>query len=182
VAAVFERVFGYPLAVDPAVYNGLVVEKSELNGAHDGRVISAPQPARADRVYQRLIETGDSDYVEDLRTPCVGGEPVVVFIKRRSRHERFANHNASVALGDPLELFSHAELGRIRLFARGMQLDWGGLDILRERKSGRLYIVDVNKTDMPPLALPFLDKMRASRKLGRALEGLVRQYSQRTKQ
>ena len=60
-----------------------------------------------------------------------------------------------------------------------MKLDWGGLDILRERGTGRLYIVDVNKTDMPPLALPFVDKMRASRKLGAALGELVREFGQK---
>lgn len=181
VAAVFERVFGYPLAIDPSSACGLAVEKSELNGAHDGRIVTCPQPPQGECVYQMLIETGDEDFVEDLRTPCVGGEPVVVFIKRRPRVERFANHNTSVSLADPRDLFSELELTRIHLFAREMQLDWGGLDILRERSSGRLYVVDVNKTDMPPLALPFLDKMRASRKLGRALESLVGQFARKAK-
>lgn len=181
VASVFERVFGYPLAIDPAVSQGPVVEKGENNGAHDGRVISCPQPPLADRVYQRLIETGAGDFVEDLRTPCVGGVPVVVFIKRRPRGERFSNHNASVELADPCTLFSEVELARISAFAREMRLDWGGLDILRDRENGRLYIVDVNKTDMPPLALPFLDKMRASRALGRALEALVREFARKSK-
>ena len=54
-----------------------------------------------------------------------------------------------------------------------MKLDWGGLDILRDRANGRLYVVDVNKTDMPPLALPFRDKVRAIALLGDALKRLL---------
>lgn len=176
VARVFERVFGYPLAIDPEREAGAAVEKGEINGAHDGRIVTCPRSASPRLVYQKLIETGDEDYVEDLRTPCIGGRPVVVFIKRRPRAERFENHNTSVSLGDPEKLFSADEIERIGVFAREMKLDWGGLDILRDRASGRLYIVDVNKTDMPPLALPFLDKMRASRRLGLALKELVRTF------
>jgi hypothetical protein len=174
VAAAFEQTFGYPLAVDPRRYDGPIVEKSEINGVHDGRIVFGPTSPRDGYVYQRLVETGDDGFVEDLRTPCVAGEPVVVFVKRRRREERFANHNASVLLRDPRRLFSPQERDCIKAFARAMKLDWGGLDILRDRVSGRIYIVDVNKTDMPPLALPFLDKMRASSKLGVALERLIR--------
>jgi hypothetical protein len=179
VARVFEIVFGYPLAVDPQTSNGELVEKSEFNGAHDGRVISGSAPPREGYVYQKLIETGDQDFVEDLRTPCVAGEPVVVFIKRRLRRSRFANQNASVSLADPRQIFSPTERANIKTFARAMNLDWGGLDILRDRVSGRIYIVDVNKTDMPPLALPFADKMRAISKLGAALDRLLRDFAQR---
>lgn len=179
VGEVFEAVFGYELLIDPERAEGAAVEKGEHNGAHDGAIVTCPTQRKPGRVYQKLIETGEGDLVEDLRTPCVGGEPVLVFIKRRRRGERFANTNTEVELAEVQEVFSAAELMQIRAFVRAMQLDWGGLDILRERQSGRLYIVDVNKTDMPPLKLRFFDKMKASRKLGRALEAFVRALSQR---
>lgn len=177
VTEVFEEVFGYPLAIDPETHTGPAVEKSELNGAHDGSVIECPQPRRAGYVYQRLIETGEGDFVEDLRAPCVAGKLVTVFIKRRLRVHRFANANASVRLAEPGALFSQSELDQIEEFARAMKLDWGGLDILRDRASGQIYIVDVNKTDMPPLALSFRDKMRSSQKLGQALEAMIESYA-----
>ncbi len=173
VASAFEQIFGYPLALDPRTSAGLAVEKSERNGAHDGRIVELPAAPTEGRVYQRLIETGGEDYVEDLRTPCVGGAPVAVFIKRRPRAQRFANFNTSVHLAEPEEMFSPEELARIGALARALALDWGGLDILRERQSGRLYVVDVNKTDMPPLALSFADKMKASARLGEALRKLI---------
>jgi hypothetical protein len=178
VGEVFESVFGYELLIDPERAEGPAVEKGELNGAHDGAIVECPTARKAGRVYQKLIETGEGDLVEDLRTPCVGGEPVLVFIKQRRRKQRFANANTDVALAEVQEVFSAAELTQIRAFVREMQLDWGGLDILRERQSGRLYIVDVNKTDMPPLKLRFFDKMKASRKLGRALQDFVRAINQ----
>ena len=50
----------------------------------------------------------------------------------------------------------------------------GGLDILRDRQDGQIYIVDVNKTDLGPLiALSWVDKIRSMTRLGRALERLV---------
>ena len=92
--------------------------------------------------------------------------------------DRFANHNSSVSLVRPRDVFSDDEIEQLGAFARAMGLDWGGLDVLRDRMSGRLYVVDVNKTDMgPPIALPFLDKIAAVAALGRALRQLVTEPS-----
>jgi hypothetical protein len=174
VAQVFEEVFGYPLSVDPERGFGPAVEKGEANGAHDGRLVSLPTPARPGRTYQRLIDNVEDGLAVDLRTPVVGGKPVLVFIKRRPVADRFANHNSRVSLVRPHDVFSDAEIDKLGAFARAMGLDWGGLDVLRDRASGRLYVVDVNKTDMgPPIALPFLDKIAALARLGRALRQLV---------
>lgn len=173
VARVFEQVFGYPLTIDPTTWQGPAVEKGEDNGAHDGRLVQCPCPALPDRVYQRVIDTVDGDHVVDLRTPCVGGVPALVFIKRRPVYDRFANYNSSVALHRPEDLFSPAELATIGRFCAAMKLDWGGLDILRDKTDGRLYVVDVNKTDMPPLRLPWLQKMDAVAKLAKALTTMI---------
>lgn len=173
VAAVFEATFGYPLTLDPTRFEGPAVEKGEANGAHDGRIVQCPTPALPGRVYQRVIDTVEDDQVVDLRTPCVGGAPAVVFIKRRPARDRFANYNTSVELRTPAEIFSADELAMIGRFCAAMKLDWGGLDILRDRRDGRLYIVDVNKTDMPPLRLPWPQKMRAVARLARALVALI---------
>lgn len=178
VGRVFEQVFGYPLAVDPTTAAGPLVEKGEDNGVHDGRIVQAPCPALPDKTYQRLIDNSSvalgADYVDDLRTPCVGGKPVLVFIKRRHKTDRFANHNCSVSLTTPQAVFSTEEIETIGRFCAAMQMDWGGLDILRDRESGRLYIVDVNKTDMgPPIALPLTAKLTATRLLAEAFLALI---------
>lgn len=174
VAEVFESVFGYPLSLDPEAGQGLAVEKGEANGAHDGRLVRLPVRARPGRTYQRLVDNVVDGLAVDLRTPFVGGRPVVVFIKRRPAEDRFANHNSAVSMAAPEEVFSRLELAQLSAFAREMRLDWGGLDILRDRPSGRLYVVDVNKTDMgPPIALPFTDKIAAVARMGRALRQLI---------
>jgi len=171
VARVFAEVFGYALAVDPTTYDGLLVRKSEKNGAHDGSVHEGPIEFDPDWVYQRLIDTEtDRGTVMDLRCPTVFGSIPLVYIKERPIEKRFANMNSTCRLAKPEDYFSPEELSQISQFCEKMRLDWGGLDILRDRQTNRLYIVDVNKTDMgPPLALPMKDKLKSTTILARAL-------------
>ncbi len=176
VSAASEAAFGHRLTIDPANHVGPAVEKSEINAAHDGRIVQCPTTALPGRAYQKVIDnTGsDPDIVDDLRTTIVGGQPVCVFIKRRHVTKRFLNTNSEVLLADPAEIFSPAELAQIADFTGRIGLDWGGVDVLRDRADGRLYIVDANKTDMgPPIALPLPDKIKALHKLAAAFRDYV---------
>lgn len=174
VAAVFEEVFGYPLALDPTRASGPIVEKPEKNGVHGGRVVQAPVVPRPGWVYQRLVVTGDGRAALDLRTPCVGGRPVMVWLKQKPAGDSFAIHSLRTRVAEPETVYSAEELALISRFCARMGLDWGGLDILRDRHDGRLYIVDVNKTDLGPvISLGWADKVRSMKRLGRALEALV---------
>ncbi len=175
VAKVFEEVFGYALAVDPMAVSGEIVEKPEKNGVHGGRIVTAPLPARPGFAYQRVVDTRDGDgCCQDLRTPCVGTEPVVVWVKTKTPEGRFSINNRSARLADPAEVFSVEERRLIREFNTRMGLDWGGLDILRDRNDGRIYIVDVNKTDVGPvIALSWRDKIASMSRLATALRRLV---------
>ncbi len=170
IATAFERVSGYSLAVDPRTYDGPIVDKSEINAAHDGRIVYGPIEPEEGRSYQRLIDNEiDGQMVEDLRTCIVGGEPAIVFHKRRPLDRRFLNENVDVDWVRPEEAYSPAEIDLIRRFASEIRLDWGGVDVLRDRADGRLYIVDANKTDMgPPVAMPLGQKLRATRLLARS--------------
>lgn len=175
VAKVFAEVFGYPLLLDPQRSVGEIVQKAEKNGVHNGRVVQAPLPPKAGYVYQRLVDTADAQgMAHDLRTPCVAGRPVLVWEKIKPAGQRFAIHNKRAVLRDPAEVFSQSELETITVFIDRMGLDWGGLDILRDRHDGRIYIVDVNKTDLGPvIALSWADKIRSMNRLSRALSGLL---------
>ncbi len=170
VAQTFERIFGYALSVDPRRHDGPAVEKSEDNGAHDGAIVMCPCDPKPGRVYQRLIDTEAEDgLVEDLRCPTVAGRIPVVFIKRRPVSTRFANANAQVILKRAEDVLTSDEQAKLASFSRAMNLDWGGLDVLRDRHDGRIYVVDVNKTDMgPPTALSLGDKLRATLRLAAA--------------
>jgi len=175
VGAVFAATFGYDLSIDPLAWHGDAVEKAEANGMHDGRIVRCPTPAVPGRCYQRLIDTGADTCVEDLRTTCIGGVPVVTWIKTRAAADRFASGaNLAVASADPADLFSPRELNRIAAFNAAMGLDWGTLDILRDAHDGRIYIVDVNKTDVGPvLQLPMREKIASTRAISRALVALI---------
>jgi hypothetical protein len=174
VARVFEEVFGYPLALDPTVWRGPAVQKSEVNGAHDGAVVDCPAPRLPGMHYQRLVDSSDGAFTHDLRTACVGGRPVAVWIKRKPLDGRFSIHNLSVSLRRPEEVFSLHELALIERFAAAMRIDWAGLDILRDRRSGLIYVVDVNKTDVGPIiALSWRDKLRSTALLAAALKDLA---------
>ena len=175
VAEIFAEVFGYPLTVDPRTSIGEIVEKPEKNGVHGGRIVTAPLPPRPDYTYQRVVDTRDEEgCCRDLRTPCAGGAPVVVWAKTKTPEGRFSINNRRAVLADPADIYSRDELERIKIFTQRMGLDWGGLDILRDRNDGRIYIVDVNKTDLGPvIALSWRDKIVSMHRLGRALRALV---------
>ncbi len=174
VAEVFARASGYTLKVDPTTYQGRMVEKSELNAAHDGRVLEGPLDAPIEgKAYQLLIDNEiEGGLVEDLRCCLVGGSPTVVFRKRRPLERRFLNENVEVLLDEPTNCYTADEIAVIERFAAELGLDWGGVDVLRDRMSGRIYIVDANKTDMgPPVALKLAAKLRATRRMARAFAG-----------
>ena len=174
VASVFESVFGYPLAINPVIHQGLAVEKSEINSMHDGRVVKCPCERRDGKVYQRLIDTFDGTHLTDMRTPCIGGTPILVWEKCRSARDIFSVHNRRVTLRRPNQVYSPEEIVAIERFCAAFELDWGGLDILRDRDNGRIYIVDVNKTDVGPvIALRLWHKIVSISRLGRALAALA---------
>jgi hypothetical protein len=175
VARVMEEAFGYPLALDPTTHEGEAVEKGEGNGLHDGGLVQCPTARVAGKAYQRVIKTEGADgWAHDLRTACVGGKPVVVFVKQKPAAARFSIQNTSVAVKTPDEVFSAAELEQIEAFCAAMKLDWGGLDVLREHATGRLYVVDVNKTDTgPAVVLNWRDRARATTLLSNALRAMV---------
>lgn len=171
VAQVFQSVFGYSLSLDPSQARGPYLEKGEENGIHDAEIRDTPTEPKPGRVYQKLIDNRTADgTVLDYRCPTVFGQVPLVFLKERPIDKRFANLNKRVRLTTPAKCFSAEELQLIKRFCGEMSLDWGGLDILRDATDGRIYIVDVNKTDMgPPLALPIKDKLSAVKTLGQAL-------------
>lgn len=174
VAAVFAQVFGYELAVDPRSWRGQAVEKGERNGAHDGRIVDCPCEPLAGKTYQRLVDTVREDgFAYDLRTHCVGSKPLIVWEKRRAPEDRFLPPNLAVTTMGPEEAFSADELTKISAFCDTMGADWCGLDVLRDR-DGRIYVVDVNKTDTGPIiALPLSQKLKSTALLGAALLGLI---------
>jgi hypothetical protein len=149
----FGAVFGYSCDLDPRTYCGPCVEKSNQNARHDGRIVIAPVAApRSGAVYQRLINNiVRGDLAEDIRVPVVNGTVPFVYLKYRSIAARFdSNRNRTVQLCAAEDVLSADELRNIGRFTRSIGLDYGELDVLRDRDDGRIYIVDANKTPAGP--------------------------------
>lgn len=159
VARAFAEIFGYPLEVFPLEFQGQIVEKSNRNACHDGRVLVGPLAAediRPGRVYQKAIDNVllEKGLVLDYRVPILGGTIPLVYLKYRPLEARFANINSLVELKTPEAVFSMAELEKMILLAKKMGVDYGELDVLRDR-DGRIYIVDINDAPHGPApALP----------------------------
>ncbi|MEP6342479.1 MAG: hypothetical protein ABJ275_04115 [Maricaulaceae bacterium] len=175
VQTIFKDIFGYDLGVDPTEYTGAMVAKSEINGTHTGKIVQGPCEAEDGYVYQKLIDNrSESGRVTDIRCPTLFGEIPLIYLKSRPETQRFDNLNTHVVMSTAEEQFTHEETEKIRLFCNAMKLDWGGLDILRDADDGRIYIVDVNKTDMgPPFSLPLKDKLKSTSILAKALEQAI---------
>jgi hypothetical protein len=152
VGEVFSAVFGYTSMVDPLTYRGDCVEKSDLNAAHDGRVVSCPVISRVEgAVYQRVIANRvGGGLVEDIRVPVFGALIPFAYLKYRPIGARFENTNTRAVLVEVRDVLAAAELELIMQFCRAMGLDYGELDILRDRGDGRIYVVDVNTTPFGP--------------------------------
>lgn len=174
VERIHHDVFGYSLAVDPLTHNGRMVEKSNLNGAHDGREIIGPlQEATPGAVYQRIVSNIPPERLVramacrscicDFRVPVFNGAAAsFLYIKIRPRESRFSNTNTLVCLADTSSIFAPSEVSLIASFCQVAGLDYGEIDIVRDSQDDRVYVLDINKTPLgPPNGLSHEDVRRA---------------------
>jgi hypothetical protein len=174
VAASFESIAGYRMLIDPEAFSAPPVEKSEANGAHDGRIVHCPTPPLPGKTYQLFIDSTDGDIAYDYRATIIGRMPLFVLIKTKPATNRFSIHNATVKFAPLADVFSGDEIDLLTRFAKSMQLDWAALDVLRDRETGRIYVVDVNTTDMgPAVDLSLRDRERLKRAISSAFLQLV---------
>lgn len=174
VAEVCERVCNRPLVVDPTTYTGLMVEKSEINGVHNGRILIEPiQHPRAGYSYQRLIDntTEDGRYVEDLRVVVVGRTLPLVYRKRRLLGRRFESSSMHAETVSAESVFSPIERTQLQEFSQALHMDFGELDVLRDKNSGEIYVVDANKTSIsPPISMSYTKRFEALKRTAHAFE------------
>ncbi|MDJ0689959.1 MAG: hypothetical protein QNJ41_15760 [Xenococcaceae cyanobacterium MO_188.B32] len=150
---IFKQVFGYELGVDPRSYTGKCVAKSNLNAQHDGKIIDCPiTKIEAGVVYQKLVDNEvQENAVLDYRVPIFKQEIPLVYKylkKNQTKEQRFYGYPSllSVELAETEEVFSQDEINKIISFCENMGLDYGELDILRDKQDQRIYIVDANNT------------------------------------
>ncbi|PZO51656.1 MAG: hypothetical protein DCF16_10970 [Alphaproteobacteria bacterium] len=177
VAEAFGKVAGYDLLIDPAKHVGPAVEKSEANGAHDGRLVHCPTPAQPGKSYQLFIDSSDGDTAFDYRTTIINRKPRFVLVKTKPASDRFSIHNETVVMQPLGAVFTAAEIDIIARFAQRMQLDWAALDVLRDQASQKIYIVDVNKTDTgPAVDLSLKDREALKRDIAAAFREMLEEH------
>jgi hypothetical protein len=86
-----------------------------------------------------------------------------VYLKYRPTAIRFdSSRNNIVRLCPAEEVLSGEEIRNIGKFATSIGLDYGELDVLRDRDDRRIYIVDANNTPTgPSYRLPSAELRRA---------------------
>ncbi len=179
VADVFAQAFGYPLAVDPRTHRGTCVRKSEANAQHDGAIVACPSEREAGFAYQRLLDNEvPGGLVRDMRVPVIGTELPFGYIKYRPVAARFRNLNTKVELASVADLFSREEVDGIVRFCGVMGLDYGEIDVLRNREDERIYIVDVNATPSgPPNHLSPDGARTAVAAMAKSFQGLLSRFA-----
>jgi hypothetical protein len=172
VDAVMHEVFGYGLGVDPFTSVGPLVEKSELNGLHDGRIIDAPITTRlADRVYQRLIRGRRvGDVVEEIRVPVVGHRIPFVHLKYKRADDPLAL-SIHGTIAETSAVLSQVEIGALIRLAHTLGIDFGEFDTMRDQSDGRVYVFDANNTPCVRFAgVSTTDRRATISKLAEAFE------------
>lgn len=174
IARVFEEVCGRALSVDPRDYTGLMVEKSETNGVHDGRIVDGPLASpKKNQAYQRLINnlSEDGKFVEDLRAVVAGTKLPVVYRKHRVHTRRFESSSVRSEIHQANEVFSATEQQQLIAFAERIGMEFGELDVLRDREDAQIYIVDANKTSIsPPISMTYEKRFEALTLTAKAFE------------
>ena len=159
---IFSQVSGYSSLVQSDAYRGLMVKKSEINASHDGIIIQGPVSSEKGFVYQKLINNLSTEgLVEDMRIPVVNENIPLIYVKYKTLSTRFGHFKRfhhkirKVRVCKPCELLSDEETLILLQFCKSSGLDYGELDVLRDKDSNQIYAIDLNNTPTGP---PFMDK------------------------
>jgi hypothetical protein len=172
VDSLWEEVAGYSISVDPTTWTGLLVEKPEENGTHDGRLRRGPLARRAGFVYQKLIDSRVDGVIHSTRPVIIGGAiPVVLAFTREGPNWFYGtNYCRAVTAADA---YSAGEQKQLLAFAAAIGMEFGELDVFRDRQSGLIYVIDANRTSFGPSHLPLGDFRTCVRAVVPALRRLL---------
>ena len=155
---------GYSMNLNPKTYIGVAVEKSDENAVHDGQEVICPVSfPKTDAVYQKVLDnTNEAGEYVDIRVPVIAGKIPLVYLKFKTKKNRFTNKAHRATLHKPEEIFSEEEIAQIEKYAMAMKVDFCEFDVLRHKGNKKIYIIDVNKTPYgPPEPLNKRDQEKA---------------------
>ena len=172
VEKVHQQAFGYGIAVDPLTFKGTAVKKNNINALHDGEVIRCPIDHKdSGYIYQKLIDNQtEKGLVKDIRITVINYNPALCQIKLKPVSARFSLQTSRSYLMSIDETFNDEEKQKIKMFCANLGLEFGSLDVLRDRNEGRIYIVDANNTPHGPNKLSKKELRRAVKMLAGVFE------------
>jgi hypothetical protein len=151
VERIFKEVFGYGTHLDPKTHIGDCVRKSNANAMQDGTIITCPIVPEPGYIYQRLIENNVNEKtIVDHRVYIMKNTIPLVLNVYTSPEERFIEGDYHEEIVETDNVFSKDEQSHILAFTKKFGLEYGELDVLRDRKNGRIYIIDANNTPYAP--------------------------------
>ncbi len=150
----FYEAFGYHTRIDPQLFNGKAVCRSEYNETHSGTIVECPvDEVKKDCIYQVLIDNRNVEGLfEEIRVPIIGKIIPYVYITLKEQNARFETRAQKVLLEEMDKYISKDEKTKILKFTSSIGLDFGEIDVMRHRFNGKLYIVNVNNTPYGPQA------------------------------
>ena len=95
------------------------------------------------RISQRFIDTERNGMCEEYRV-FIFCDNFFTVRKRKPVSKRFKSNASEYALIENENIFSQEEIKGIFRFTNSIGLDFGEIDVLRDKNDGRIYIVDVN--------------------------------------
>jgi hypothetical protein len=147
-AEAHQAAFGYCAGLDPRTHAGPMVQKSNTNALHDGKIVSGPLVEPDPRaIYQILIDnTAGPGQVLDIRVAVFNSRIPLVRLCYKDAAHRFQEEILRLDLCRSEEAFTPGELRAMEALCRELGLEYGELDVLRDFDSGRIYVVDANNT------------------------------------
>lgn len=149
---------GYSITVDPTSHEGPMVEKPEINALKGATIIDGPiERPRKGMVYQLLIDSRSSDTrILHLRAVVIGGRILFTYNKSRPYPQYFKGTEFTEPAATT-DFLSDAEIATVERFAGLIGMEYGEMDIVRDRPTNRIYVVDTNRNPVRPRGLPFDD-------------------------
>ena len=174
---VFFRTFGYRTRIDPRTHNGTCVRKSEDNAVHDGTLVTCPCEPEPGYLYQQFIPTAPEGAPPvDMRVSVSCGEIPLVMKRYHAKDDPF-NLTVAEEMLPTERLLSSEEQDRIIRMCEEMGLDYGELDVLRDVRDGRVYVVDVNNTPAGPIGPVYNDPAEFERWLSIICDSTERTFT-----
>lgn len=129
------------IIVDPEIYEGLVVRKSERQCSLDEKIIICPSKKEEGFVYRKYIETRTDNAYVDYRIFYFGE---IKFIVSKWNYGGIFKRENHIWHLEPLSILSPDKIRSIEDGCKNFGFDFGEIDLLKDVHNNNFYVVDLN--------------------------------------